>query len=101
MNDQTDHDLLITIDQKLTDLNEEFRRVSNGTGFPRCEARRERLEDLEAGQRELRGQQNWLVRLVAGALILAALNFLWQSSRPLEKTSCLPKKPIYAARFHL
>jgi len=38
-----DHDLLLEIHAKLANFYEEFRRVSNGTGFNRCVERMERI----------------------------------------------------------
>lgn len=48
MNPSTDHDLLLELNTKFDLLYEEFRRTSNGTGFPRCVSRLERLEGLES-----------------------------------------------------
>ena len=42
-----DHDLLIKINSLLQHLNDEFRRVSNGHGFPRCAERLSRIEVVE------------------------------------------------------
>lgn len=40
-------EMLLEISAKLNNLTEEFRRVSNGTGFPRCVERVERIRRLE------------------------------------------------------
>ena len=49
MSDQSDHDLLIALSADLKAFYEEFRRVSNGVGFPRCAERR---GDIEAARKE-------------------------------------------------
>lgn len=58
----SDHDLLLKLHTKLDLLYEEFRRVSNGTGFPRCVERLGRLESAEkaivAAHRRLDRVQN-------------------------------------------
>lgn len=43
----TDHDLLMKLNTKFDSFYEEFRRVSNGVGFPRCAERLGRLDALE------------------------------------------------------
>ena len=43
-NPANDHDLLLKLVQKVDMIYEEFRRVSNGTGFPRCAERRGEIE---------------------------------------------------------
>lgn len=50
MSETTDHDLLVKLVAKFDSFYEEFRRVSNGTGFPRCA---ERLAHLEAAEAEI------------------------------------------------
>jgi hypothetical protein len=50
----SDHDLLIRLEVKINMLFEEFRRTSNGTGFPRCAERLERLESLESSLKQTR-----------------------------------------------
>jgi hypothetical protein len=47
LSEQTDHDLLIELRSEFKAFYEEFRRVSNGIGFPRCGERLERLKQLE------------------------------------------------------
>lgn len=51
MSSPGDHDLLLKLIQKVDMLYEEFRRVSNGHGFPRCA---ERLAKLEGVKEELK-----------------------------------------------
>lgn len=47
MSDTSDHDLLLRLISKFDSFYDEFRRVSNGTGFPRCAERLARIEALE------------------------------------------------------
>lgn len=47
MSDQTDHDLLVALRSDFKAFYEEFRRISNGVGFPRCAERLARLEAVE------------------------------------------------------
>lgn len=47
MSDSGDHDLLLRLIAKFDSFYEEFRRVSNGIGFPRCAERLARLEAVE------------------------------------------------------
>lgn len=47
MTDTPDHDLLVRLVNKLEMFYEEFRRVSNGSGFPRCAERLNRITTLE------------------------------------------------------
>lgn len=49
MSNQSDHDLLVALRAEFKTFYEEFRRVSNGTGFPRCVERR---GELEAARKE-------------------------------------------------
>lgn len=45
----SDHDLLIALSADLKAFYDEFRRVSNGVGFPRCAERR---GEIEAARKE-------------------------------------------------
>lgn len=47
MSEHTDHDHLIALRAEFKSFYEEFRRVSNGVGFPRCGERLERLKQTE------------------------------------------------------
>jgi hypothetical protein len=42
-----DHDLLVTLNTKFDLFMDEFRRISNGEGFPRCVQRSQRITELE------------------------------------------------------
>lgn len=72
----SDHDLLLKLNTKFDMLYEEFRRTSNGTGFPRCVERLERLEQLEADNQVLHKRINdikskfWWAFTVAATTIL-------------------------------
>ncbi len=46
-NNTSDHDILIALRAELKTFYEEFRRISNGVGFPRCGERLERLKHME------------------------------------------------------
>lgn len=56
MSNADDHDLLLKLVQKVDMLYEEFRRVSNGVGFPRCAERQARIEALEKEVRLAHGR---------------------------------------------
>ena len=54
MSEASDHDLLLRLISKFDAFYDEFRRVSNGTGFPRCAERLARIEALEDDLKEAR-----------------------------------------------
>jgi hypothetical protein len=54
---QTDHDLLIRIDERLADMEESFRKISNGVGFPRCATHAAKLAELEGDIKEVRNEE--------------------------------------------
>lgn len=56
MSDTSDHDLLVELLAKFDSFYEEFRRVSNGTGFPRCAERLARIEALEKDLEDFKKQ---------------------------------------------
>jgi hypothetical protein len=54
----SDHDRLVRLQAKHEALEAEFRRVSNGVGWPRCERREERLEELGDDIRKIEERLN-------------------------------------------
>jgi hypothetical protein len=79
-NNLTDHDLLIRLEVKVNILLEEFRRTSNGTGFPRCAERLGRLVTLEEDFKQLSSKCWWAVTTaivslggLLGSLLMIAL----------------------------
>lgn len=75
MSAPNDHDLLLQVNSKLDALTEEFRRVSNGQGFPRCADRLARLNSIEKENQTLHKRIDaanarfwWLVTFSVGQL---------------------------------
>lgn len=76
MSDTSDHDLLVELLAKFDSFYEEFRRVSNGTGFPRCAERLARIEALEKDLDALKARLWWAFGIIATqavGLIFAAI----------------------------
>lgn len=71
-----DHDLLIEIHAQLTALTEEFRRVSNGTGFPRCAERLPRIKALEEEVKNLKAKLWWSYGLALTTLLGLVISFV-------------------------
>ena len=82
MSEASDHDLLLRLISKFDAFYDEFRRVSNGTGFPRCAERlaymkalEEDLKTLKADLEALKAKLWWVVGLVItsfmGFIVLA------------------------------
>lgn len=72
-----DHELLIRIDEKLDGLQTQFDKVSNGTGFPRCVERNERLKAVEAAIKKQKDSQKWAWRSILTAGIGLVAKTLW------------------------
>jgi hypothetical protein len=80
MNTEERNKLLIQIEQKLDNLIKAFDKVSNGTGFPRCVERLERVKRLEHDVIEIKTRKvqfdTWLMRttwvvIIAGVVKIA------------------------------
>lgn len=72
-----DHELLIRMDQKLTDLGNRFDAVSNGTGFPRCVERAGRITQVEKELGKMQDSQKWAWRTIVGTGIVLVGKSLW------------------------
>ena len=72
----SDHDLLVKLHAKFDSLWEEFRRVSNGTGFPRCAERLGKLDNLENQCRALHKRIDALTSRCWWAITVAVTSML-------------------------
>lgn len=70
-------ELLIRIDERTKGMEEKLDKVSNGTGFPRCAARGERIQDSEDRIEKLEGSQKWAWRTIGTALIAFVLEVIF------------------------
>lgn len=63
---KSDHDLLIEIRQDMKHLKNEFEKISNGVGFPRCATRAGQIAALQEKQGETADALKWIRRSIFG-----------------------------------
>lgn len=76
MTTPNDHDLLLKMSAQLNSFYEEFRRVSNGIGFPRCAERLARLEVVEKNHETLKARLWWVATFSISTLVGLVIMFL-------------------------
>ena len=70
MNEEERNELLISIKVKLDNLVAELQKVSNGTGFPRCVEREQRIMRLEQDVIEMKPKVQKIEALAMRLIIL-------------------------------
>jgi hypothetical protein len=78
-----DHDLLQQVHAELCRLRIDFDKISNGTGFPRCAERAQRMDRLGERLKNVESRLLWQDRAIMGTIIALAIKFLW-SYLPLQ-----------------